>query len=34
MVCAAVCSVVLFARRKDLAMIEVENPEKPQAKKK
>ena len=34
MVCAAVCSVVLFARRKDLSMIEVENPEKPQAKKK
>lgn len=34
MACAAVCSALLFVRRKDLAMIEVENPEKPQAKKK
>ena len=33
MVCAAACSAVLFGRRKDLEMLEVENPEKPQAKK-
>ena len=33
MACACVCSLVLFSRRKELVMIEVENPEKPQAKK-
>ena len=32
-VCAAACSAMLFLRRKDLHMTEVENPEKPQTKK-
>ena len=32
-VCATACSAMLFFRRKDLHMTEVENPEKPQTKK-
>ena len=33
-VIAAVCGVALFSRRKELEMLQVENPEKPQTKKK
>ena len=33
MICVCVCGALLFARRKELATVEVENPEKPQGKK-